>query len=684
MKKAAILCSLALVGIGYSSTAQSLSGKAPLSIKPRIYQPDLKNGNQARNLNSRAKSNTVQSAAVFWSEDFSAGIPADWEQNGSTPNSQWEYRGPSTTPNSGTGSRGAFATGTTAIQSATRANGFLIFDSDFLDNGGIATNAGNGSAPAPHIGKINTDTIDLSSQSAVELKFNSYARQFFTNYYIAFSKDGGMTFGDTVELFTELAVNDGTDEALELSFNVSNYIGGETEAMIQFIFAGNKPGNNNGTGYYFWMLDDIELRSLPDNELRLTEVDGAPPIDITFNGNPAYSKYGNLQIDQIVPISCDANVYNYGAITQTNVSLEVEIIDANGANVTTLTSSGSAANVPMLDSVDFTVLNTNSWTPTAIGSYSLIYRVISDSLDATGTTARDTVLFNVTDNIYSIDWGVADNFFGTESSASDMIAAGTRFSLENEDPDSSGAGLVFIDGVDIFLSARCDTTADIEISIYDTAGFEFNTGFPSGTNPISSRVFALNANIVGQNTRFPLGVEDSIYDKISQSWTAANRPLALNTGTYFVIVSFFTNAPDGVIRIANSTRYFQPTETAVFQTSDGDWFGGFLNSQNFEAPFIRLAVADAPRFDIGISEESTNSFSVYPNPTNGIGKINFAQGGTYTLTLYDMIGNLLINKEVSLNTNDNYDLDLSSYKAGTYLVSVQGEGMFKTIKLQKQ
>lgn len=684
MKKAAILCSLALAGIGYSSTAQSLSEKAPLSIKPSIYQPDLKTSKQAKNLHSRAKTNTIQSAAVFWSEDFSAGIPADWEQNGSTPTSQWEYRGPSTNPNSGTGSRGAFATGTTAIQSATRTNGFLIFDSDFLDNGGIATNAGNGSAPAPHIGKINTDTIDLSSQSAVELKFNSYARQFFTNYYIAFSKDGGMTFGDTLELFTELAVNDGTDEALELSFNVSNYIGGEAQAMIQFIFAGNKPGNNNGTGYYFWMLDDIELRSLPDNELRLTQVDGAPPIDITFNGNPAYSKYGNLQIDQIVPISCDANVYNYGAITQTNVSLEVEILDVNGTNVTTLTSSGSAASVPMLDSVDFTVLNTNSWTPSATGSYSLIYRVISDSLDATGTTARDTVLFNVTDNIYSLDWGVADNFFGTESSASDMIAAGTRFSLENEDPDSSGAGLVFIDGVDIFLSARSDTTADIEISIYDTAGFEFNTGFPSGTNPITSRVFALNANIVGQNTRFSMGVEDSIYDKLSQSWTAANRPFALNTGTYFVIVSFFTNAPDGVIRIANSTRYFQPTETAVFQTSDGDWFGGFLNSQNFEAPFIRLAVADAPRFDIGISEESTQNFSVYPNPTNGIGKINFAQGGTYTITLYDMIGNLLINKEVSLNANENYDLDLSSYKAGTYLVSLQGEGIFKTIQLQKQ
>ncbi len=684
MKKAAILCSLALVGIGYSSQGQSTSKKAPLAIKPGFYQPDLVNGQQARNLNSRAKTNGIESTTVFWSEDFSAGIPADWEQNGSTVNSRWEYRGPSTVPNSNTGSRGAFAAGTTAIQSATRANGFLIFDSDYLDNGGVAANAGSGSAPTPHIGRINTDTIDLSTQSAVELKFTSYARQFFTNYYVAFSKDGGATFNDTIELFTEVEVNGGTPEDLELSFNVSNYIGGESQAMIQFIYAGNKPGNVNGTGYYFWMLDDLELRSLPDNELRLTEVNGAPPIDVTFNGDPAYSKYGSIQIDQLVPISCDANVYNYGSVTQTNVSLEVEILDANGANVTTLTSSGSAASVPMLDSVDFTVLNTNSWTPTAVGNYQLIYRVISDSLDANATGAADTVALNVTNNIYAVDWGTADNFFGTESSASEMIAAGTRYSLENEDPDSSGAGLVFIDGVDILLSSRCDTTADIEIAIYDTTGFAFGTGFPSSANPIIRRSFTLNADIVGQNTRFPLGIEDSIFDNNTQTWTPTNRPLAVNTGTYFVIVNFFPNATDGVIRIGNSARYFQPAETAVFQTADGDWFGGFLNSQTFEAPFIRLAVADAPRFDIGISEETANKFSVYPNPTNGLGKINFEQGGTYTLKLYDMAGNLLLGKEVRVNANEDYALDLSKYKAGAYLINVQGEGMMKTIQLQKQ
>jgi hypothetical protein len=531
MKKAAILCSLALVGMGYSSQAQITPEKAPLAIKPGFYQPDLINGQPAKNLNSRAKTQAIESTTVFWSEDFTAGIPADWIQNGSSANARWEYRGPSSSPNSNTGSRGAFAAGTGAIQSPTRATGFLIFDSDYLDNGGVAANAGSGSAPAPHIGRINTDTIDLSTQSAVELKFNSYARQFFTNYFVAFSKDGGATFNDTIELFTEVAVNGATADDLELSFNVSNYIGGEAEAMIQFIYAGNKPGNNNGTGYYFWMLDDIELRSLPDNELRLTEVNGAPPIDITFNGNPAYTKYGSVQIDQLVPISCDANVYNYGAATQTNVSLEVEILDANGANVTTLTSSASAASVAMLDSVDFTVLNTNSWTPSATGSYSLIYRVISDSLDANATTATDTVNFNVTDNIYAVDWGTSDNFFGSQSSASEMIAAGTRYSLENEDPDSSGAGLVFIEGVDILLSSLTDPTADLEIAIFDTAGFEFGSGFPSSATPVIRRSFTLNSNLIGQNTRFPLGAEDSIYDNSTQTWTPANHPGALTTGT---------------------------------------------------------------------------------------------------------------------------------------------------------
>ena len=45
--------------------------------------------------NHRAESS---SATVFWSEDFSNGIPATWSQNGAPTLALWEYRDPNTTP----------------------------------------------------------------------------------------------------------------------------------------------------------------------------------------------------------------------------------------------------------------------------------------------------------------------------------------------------------------------------------------------------------------------------------------------------------------------------------------------------------------------------------------------------------------------------------------------------------
>ncbi|MCR9154187.1 MAG: T9SS type A sorting domain-containing protein [Bacteroidetes bacterium] len=677
MKKAAILLGIIFVGSSGLS-AQSKKHLAPSAIKPEVYNPEIKKSvhrHQQRNANIESASTT------FWSEDFANGIPAGWTQNGNIATSTWEYRGPSTTPNRNTGSRGAFAAGTGTIQSATANNGFVIFDSDYLDNGGVAANAGSGPSPTPHIGRLMTDTIDLSTQAAVELTFTSYARQFFTNYYVAFSKDGGATWNDTIELFDEVEVNAGTDEDLELSFNVSGFIGGESEAMMQFVFAGNKPGNINGTGYYFWQLDDIELRSLPENELRFTDLNGAPAQDVIFNGDPAHGKYGTLNDDQNVSLSFDCNVYNYGSATQNNVTLEVEIFDGNGGLLTTLSSSAGGP-LQMLDSLDYTVLNTPNWTAPGPDTYQVVYKVTSDSLPSSTTPTTDTVQFRVSENTYALDWGLIDNYFDTESATGDMIAAGTRYSLENEDSDSSGSGLVFIDGVDIFLSLRTDSTADLEISLYDTAGFEFNAGFPGGANPIESRVFNLNAGLLGRLSRFSFTDTDSIYD--NGTWTEVEVPTAIPTGTYFVVVSFFPNAADGIVRIANNASFNQPGEASIFQTGNGDWFGGFLNSTTFEAPIIRLVVGDAPQFDVSLQETDQNRFSVYPNPTNGEGSILFELGGAYQLRVVDVTGQVHMNESLKVNQNERHDFNLDHLKSGVYLMHIEGEGLNKTIKLRIQ
>ncbi len=678
MKRTAILFSAALFGFGLQ--AQDQKHRAQQSFKPEVYQADVVKQRSNRNFN-QVNTGSTSSATVFWSEDFSAGIPSGWTQMGSTPTTNWEYRGTSTTPNNTTGSRGAFAQGTGPILSSSAGNGFVIFDSDYLDNGGIGTNMGGGISPTPHIGRLMTDTIDLSAQTAVEFSFTSYARQFFSSYFVAFSKDGGATWPDTLELFDEVEVNGGTDEDLRLSFNVSSFIGGESEAMIQFIYAGNKPGNVNGTGYYFWQLDDVELASLPENEIRFTDLNGAPAQDISFNNDPSYAKYGIMNDDQIVPMVFDANIYNYGSVTQTNVRLEVEVYDGSNNLVTTVVSP-SAPSLNMLDSLDFNTLTTTSWTPSGPDNYQLVYKITSDSLTSANTTTVDTVNFFVNENVYGLDWNESDNFFGTTSATGDMIAAGVRYSLENEASDSAGSGLVFIDGVDVFLSLRCDSTADLEFQLYDTAGFEFNAGFPAGTSPIFTTTYNLSGVNLGQIVNFPFSTTDSVYDNVSQTWTEVEVPLAVTSGTYFVIINFFPNATDGVIRIANNARFFQPAESSVFQTGDGDWFGGFVDSETFEAPFIRLAIADAPPYNVSINENDLNSFSVYPNPSNGYGTIRFDMGGEYQIEVLDMGGKIHEQMQVIANEGEQKSFDFSALSTGLYLIKVEGEGLNKTVKLQ--
>ena len=68
----------------------------------------------------------IKSAAPFWTEDFSNGIPSTWT-NSTAP---WEYRGSGTSPGVNTGSQGAYGTNSGTINSATASNGFIIFDSE--------------------------------------------------------------------------------------------------------------------------------------------------------------------------------------------------------------------------------------------------------------------------------------------------------------------------------------------------------------------------------------------------------------------------------------------------------------------------------------------------------------------------------------------------------------------------
>ena len=143
----------------------------------------------ARSMSQAEVASYYQGETVIWSEDFASGIPTTWMNYGTAvgvadPDAKWEYRGTTTTPSIATGSRGGYAgpasTGQLPIQSTTAANGFVVFDSDFLDNAGIAGNfCGTGSiACAPHVANLETGVINLLGHPTVDLLFTQYYRRF--------------------------------------------------------------------------------------------------------------------------------------------------------------------------------------------------------------------------------------------------------------------------------------------------------------------------------------------------------------------------------------------------------------------------------------------------------------------------------------------------------------------------
>ncbi len=615
-------------------------------------------------------------STTVWSEDFANGLPTGWSQIGTPATAQWEYRGASTTPDNSQGSRGAFsgiATGANdPLFSTTTSNGFMIFDSDYLDNSGSSATMGMGIAPAPHTGRLFTDTIDLSMHPQVELAFETYARRFQCRWFVAFSTDGGVTYNDTVEFFSDadVAVNASTLNGEEAVANVSSIIGGQANVIMQFIFDGT-PGNANGNGYYYWMIDDIELRTPPANQMFFTTWNGAPPHDMIYNGDgAAYPKYGIMNTNQIVPVEFDANFLNYGTQAQTNATLEVEIWDVTSGSpnlVTTLSAPGCPT-LASGDTCNFNNLTTPTWTPPAQeASYLIVYKAVSDSLTSATTTEADTFNFFVNDALYSTDRNTVDNYVGTNSATSDIIAMGVMYSLENEDPLDPGSGLVYIDGVNIELSALTDSTADIEIAFFDTTGFAYNAGFPAGATAAFRKSFTLNGSLVGTNAAFDLSTN--------------GKPLALPANTYLMIVNFFPNATDGVIRIANDASFDQPGFSTVMQLGDGNWFGGFTSDVH-EGTFIRLVMGEPD--SSSISESELAGFSVYPVPSNGTGYVEFDNGGDYTITILDMIGKPIFTANESVNANERIDFDIANYPAGVYLVNIKGEDTDKTVKITVQ
>jgi len=623
----------------------------------------------------------------IWSENFGSGIPTTWtnagfDQFGSTlANALWEYRGTSTTPSNASGSRGAFS-GITAtppsnlpILSPTAGNGFVIFDSDWRDNNGNPQGFGTGTAPAPHVGTLTTPVINLTGYDYLELSFYSYHRYFEGRALVAFSKDGGLTWPDTLPAHPGIAVNASTARDARVTMNVSSQIGNAQNVRLRFIFDGNyddPAAQGSGQGYYFWMIDDIEINELPKFEVRFTPWGGAPSRDVLMapvlgssskmgqlvrNNDKSYTGgTSNGPTDQTRNVEWDANAFNYGWGTLNNVGLTVNVLDGNNTLLSSFSSS-STVNLQSGDTATYNDLNTSGtpWNPVSRGTYKWVYTITSDS----AAIATDTVIFRVTDSTMTQDFGRYDNRMGTPNIGQDGSALASRL-----DFNASGS---LINSVWIALAPGTVAGGIIAIDIFDSTGFVFASQQGWATSSLKGTQIDPNGHTIT--------AADIAAGFVQIPVTDGTNPFVQVPAMsgYFVSAVLFSNAGSTPIYLRNCQTFPQVGFGKAFKrTSDPTavrWFTGFLNSNTVNSFWIRANISVS---GIGVEENMlAQSIKIAPNPASSFINVTFEEvSGNFTLTMTDITGRTVSQEKVNVLGGLQHTMDINKLSSGVYMLNI--------------
>ena len=588
-------------------------------------------------------SSHAEKAVPFWSEDFANGIPATWTNN----NTPWVYRGANTTPNNTVGSQGAYAGSNGPIVSPTAGNGFMIFDSDFYDNSGTAGNFGagtypcngiNGAPPIGHVGTLTTDSINCSIYPDVSILFNSFYREYTGIAKIAFSIDGGFTFTDTIEVHPDIDVNERTENDYQVMVRMPFNIVGNTDVRIQFIYDGTILYNSNYNGYYFWMIDDIELIETPPFMLTLTDVNhggwNTTPFSEGFGIDYTYMPLNQSAVN---PYKFESTMANAGANDLQNVTLHATVTDDGGSQVF---SSTSASNTLVV--LDTNIYKTTTdFTPSSTGVYEFAYWGSTDSISHTDTSYMTAV---ATDTVYGRDynnpssnWRVGrscggmqlgnvfdvfagDYFTSVSAYVTDYSVPGTSMFAVLYEVDTAGGAMdfVYLEQTDDYTITSSDTNNWVHIGI--------NNGL--GTN--------------------------------------------LAAGQYMIAIGGYANPIDtfgiytsGDARVSMSR--VQDNGCDIGSGNFGDWY--WISS----TPMIRM------NFGSTILSINENIFSgkltVYPNPSTGVFNLDLVEvkNGDYVISVSNILGDKVYSEVRNVNNTTSAVLDLSDLSSGIYMLNVQND-----------
>jgi hypothetical protein len=588
------ILSLSLVSVATAQTTTSAEAVG------KIQSPVIKS--------SKKPTQVASDKAILWGPN-TFGTPSEWSFNdNSSSGDNWAI---------GTaGPTGGFSGGMGAIASTTAADGFALFDSDAL---GDATSVQNADV------YFNTP-ISLVGQLAVAVEFESYYRDYYGDCYVIANADG--VNWTEVPVHANVAANDPTVSPVTVTANVSAIVGGKPTAYIGFRYVGEWD--------YAWMVDDVSIVTLPENDVALVTGWHADIINDY--------EYSMTPLTQAREMIAGVIVQNQGGLTQT-VDVTCDVSDGTSTVATAMQTVTSVPGTP-----DTLWFNTG-FTPSANGTYTPTFSIPADMVTTNDMFVTSSLQVN--NNLMAHDYGTTGTF-GFNPAAADPTNANSSHSRGNiyypeVDQMIYGVDINFATGTsaDLYVLARVQEM-DASGSIQDPLTYNNETDHTVVSSEIGSSITTIT---------FP-------------------SPSLLEAGKGYMI---------DVLKVEDTSgpeaMYFGGTDASQedddFSTFAYGPFGtanaiNYYSSWNL-APYIR-ANFDA---SLDVNVNTLEGVKVFPNPSQGEITITNNNGDANAIEITNLAGQVVYTTSVSAAIT----VDLGSFGPGVYLVKVSnGLFLLKTFK----
>jgi Secretion system C-terminal sorting domain len=595
-------------------------------------------------------------------------------------NAHWDWA------REGKGSKGAYWGTGLPIGSSTAANGAAIFNSDFLDNGGVAGNFEGGPSPGPHGGELWSPIIDATGKDGLMLIFNQRYRNLDSEFTaVSWSEDGGVTWKDTISIVENdvILVNQLYDGQVGVKlrfpdeYNADGSFSkrglpskGTANFRVKFIF---------DAYYYYWIVDDVKLVSM-DFNLR---------VNRNWYARPQSYAMPRAQVDSVVFM---ADVENLGNKAATNVKLTATMRDTFNTVIYTATKTyGTIKPDSVAENQVF-----GKWLPPATGRgttpYVGTYVISSDNPD--NFAPNDTIFYSffVTDSVYQNDAGSSLVSFGTrpgdgawQGGTTHSWKAGNYFYFPKGSKSTATRIQALVDTstlVDVFLQARLYEWKD-----------------------------ANNDGAVQVTERTEVGVNEIKVPKVASPATL-NFQLENAQGTgviklkdntaYIAMVEFVTTKPNVDMFVRWSKQFPQgpmqqatrlagrPRYTAVVSRNGLDatpWDTQTFGSDPLEAytPLVRMWTWPIPTDTKELLSEN-NKIDLFPNPTSSRLNVSFDLEKTEQAVLVriiDMSGKILKERDFDNIKKETVSMDVQDIPNGVYNIQIQTIGNYRTMRFVK-